>query len=433
MQHSSGSSRGSRRAGTLGAVTILGAAVACGTDGGTAPNGESSPEPGAVVPAVPAAENPALAPASPSPSSPAPSMPSTPRVDENGPAPVAPPVAGAEDGAGATPAAEEPPPTSGIDPGTQGDGDFVIGPDYPRDPALTDRGAPRGRDFQFSMSSADSAIFKGDDATLNADQRHPFTRQVYVYVPAQYVDGSAAPILVIHDGPGPLELVKRALDNLGSEQDPARRLPAFIAIAVGNGGSDSKGSERGLEYDTMSDRFARFIHTEVLPAVLANSAVRAAYPELAFTSDPEGKATMGCSSGGAAALSMGWFRPDLFRRIITYSGTFVDQQDDDAPEEASYPLGAWDYHSGLSLIASSDPKPLRIFQHVSDMDNGANAPEADHHNWVIANQRTAAALRARGYHYRFLFAQNAGHCSGKLYDLTLAETLLWAWRGYPVE
>jgi hypothetical protein len=241
-------------------------------------------------------------------------MSSTPRVDENGPTPVAPPVAGADDGAGVPPPdAEGTPPaddaTNVLDPGTQGDGDFVIGPDYPRDPALTDRGAPRGRDFQFSMSSADSAIFKGDDATLNADQRHPFTRQINVYVPAEYVDGSAAPILVIHDGPGPLELVKRALDNLTIEQDPARRLPAFIAIAVANGGSDSKGSERGLEYDTMSDRFARFIDTEVLPAVLANPDVRAAYPQLAFTSDPEGKATMGCSSGGAAALSMGPPRP----------------------------------------------------------------------------------------------------------------------------
>jgi iron(III)-enterobactin esterase len=433
MQRSFGSSRV-----LLCAAGILGAAVACGTDGSTA-NGAPSAAPGATVPEVPVAESPALAPAAPaSPSSQPPPPPSTPRVDENGPAPVAPPVAGADDGAGvAPPAAEETPPANGgtavLDPGTEGDGDFMIGPDYPRDPDLTDRGAPRGRDFQFSMSSADSAIFKGDDATLDADQRHPFTRQVNVYVPARYVDGSAAPILVIHDGPGPLELVERALDNLTTEQDPARRLPPFIAIAVANGGSDSKGSERGLEYDTMSDRFARFIDTEVLPAVLANPDVRAAYPQIAFTRDPEGKATMGCSSGGAAALSMGWFRPDLFRRIITYSGTFVDQQDDDAPEEASFPLGAWDYHSGLSLIANSEPKPLRIFQHVSDMDNGATAPEAGHHNWVIANQRTAAALAAKGYHYRFLFAQNAGHCSGKLYDLTLAETLLWAWRGYPLE
>jgi enterochelin esterase family protein len=53
---------------------------------------------------------------------------------------------------------------------------------------------------------------------------------------------------------------------------------------------------------------------------------------------------MGCSSGAAAALTMGWFRPDLFRRIITYSGTFVDQQDDDAAEEKMFPFAAWEYH-----------------------------------------------------------------------------------------
>ncbi|HCP39825.1 MAG TPA: enterobactin esterase, partial [Verrucomicrobiales bacterium] len=91
--------------------------------------------------------------------------------------------------------------------------------------------------------------------------------------------------------------------------------------------------------DTMSDRLALFIQEEVLPAVLKNDAIRAAYPRMAFTKDPWGRGVMGCSSGGAAALSMGWFRPDLFRRLITYSGTFVDQQDDDAPEEASFPLG----------------------------------------------------------------------------------------------
>ena len=80
---------------------------------------------------------------------------------------------------------------------------------------------------------------------------------------------------------------------------------------------------------------------------------------------------MGCSSGGAAALTMGWFRPDLFRRLITYSGTFVDQQDDDAPEEKQYPLGAWEYHSGMKLIENSEKKPLRIFTHVSENDNRA--------------------------------------------------------------
>ena len=79
-----------------------------------------------------------------------------------------------------------------------------------------------------------------------------------------------------------------------------------------NGGGDGKGSERGLEYDTMSDRYARFIQLEVLPAVIANPMVKASYPQLAFTDNPEGKATLGCSSGGAAALIMGGFGPTCF-------------------------------------------------------------------------------------------------------------------------
>ncbi|MDB5338900.1 MAG: putative esterase [Planctomycetaceae bacterium] len=199
------------------------------------------------------------------------------------------------------------------------------------------------------------------------------------------------------DGPSNLNLVRNALDNLTVSTNPKRKLPPLVVIAVENGGNDGKGSERGLEYDTMSDRFARFINDEVLPAVLNNQAVKTAYPNFKFTDDPSGKGAMGCSSGGAAALTMGWFRPDLFRRLITYSGTFVDQQDDDAPEEATYPLGAWEYHSSKKLIENSDKKPLRIFTHVSENDNRANDPEETYHNWVMANERTAAALKAKGY------------------------------------
>jgi enterochelin esterase family protein len=89
-----------------------------------------------------------------------------------------------------------------------------------------------------------------------------------------------------------------------------------------------------------------------------------------------------------------WFRPDVFRRLITYSGTFVDQHNDTVPEEKTYPLGAWDYHSGKKLIESADKKPLRVFTHVSENDLRANDPESTYHNWVMANQRTAAAPAA---------------------------------------
>jgi enterochelin esterase-like enzyme len=316
-------------------------------------------------------------------------------------------------------------------PGKQGNGEFTIGPEYTLDPDLTDKGNPKGKQFEFSLALAESRIFKGDDKTLEPDKKPVRKlRTITVYVPAAYKDGAQAPYLVIHDGPGQIELVKNALDNLTIAKDEQRRLPAFVAIAVQNGGDDGKDSERGLEYDTLSDRLARFVHDEVVPAVLARAEIKAAFPHLAFTDDPWGHAVMGCSSGGAAALTMGWFRPDLFRRIVAYSGTFVDQQDDDAPEEKLYPLGAWEYHSGIKLIETSEKKPLRIFTHVSEHDIRENDPEETHHNWVVAGKRTSAALEAKGYEHRFVLSLGTGHCDGRVFQQTLADTLVWLWRGY---
>src|SRR6266513_269715 len=316
-------------------------------------------------------------------------------------------------------------------PGTEGEGKYTIGPEYKIDPDLTDRGNPKGKSFEFSMRLADSKIFRGDDSTLDPEKKPVRKeRKIFVYVPAAYQDGVQAPILVIHDGPGQLKLVRNALDNLTISKDAKRKLPGFIAIAVENGGNDGKKSERGLEYDTMSDRLARFIHDEVLPAVLANAEIKTAFPKLAFTENSWGRAVMGCSSGGAAALTMGWFRPDWFRRVIAYSGTFVDQQDDDAPEEAKFPLGAWEYHSGMKLIENSEKKPLRIFTHVSENDLRENDSEETHHNWVMAGKRAAAALEAKSYQHRFVFTRGTGHCDRRVFEQTLADTLVWIWSGY---
>jgi len=315
--------------------------------------------------------------------------------------------------------------------GQAGNGSVTIGPEYTIDPDLTDRGNAQGRRFELSLPLAASTIFPGTDATLEPD-RKPVreTRRIFVYVPAAYRPGTPAPVLVVHDGPAQIDLIARALDNLTIATDSTRRLPPFVVVAVENGGNDGKNSERGLEYDTMSDRLARFIDGEIFPAVLADRDIRTAYPGLTFTSDPWGRAVMGCSSGGAAALSMGWFRPDLFRRIAAYSGTFVDQQDDDAPEERAYPLGAWEYHSGMKLIETTARKPLRIFTHVSENDLRQDDPEETHHNWVMAGRRTAAALDAAGYDHRFVFSRDTGHCDRRVYEATLADTLVWLWQGY---
>jgi hypothetical protein len=97
-----------------------------------------------------------------------------------------------------------------------------------------------------------------------------------------------------------------ALDNLIA----AKRVPVMIAISIGNGSGDAQGSQRGLEYDTMSGLYAQFVETEVLPLVEKQYNVK-------LTKDPEGRATMGCSSGGSAAMAMAWYRTDLPHRSVS--------------------------------------------------------------------------------------------------------------------
>ena len=115
--------------------------------------------------------------------------------------------------------------------------------------------------------------------------------------------------MVVQDGMSYTGTLPKVLDNMIHE----RRLPVMIAVFINSGGGDGKGSERGLEYDTLSEKYAVFVEKEVLPRVAKDYKVT-------FTKDPEGRATMGGSSGGAAALTMAWFRPDLYRRVLTYSG-----------------------------------------------------------------------------------------------------------------
>jgi enterochelin esterase-like enzyme len=318
------------------------------------------------------------------------------------------------------------------DPGSEGDGDSMVGPSYTNQAELSDRGNPKGKSFNFTMKIADSVIFNGKDSTVSPTKVNA-TRAINVYIPKLYKDGDPAPVLIIQDGPGEIAQVSNALDNLTPSQDVKRKLPPFLVVAVQNGGNDSIGSERGLEYDTLSDRYARFIEQEVLPAVQANAQVKAAYPNLRFTKDASGRASLGCSSGGAAAFSMGWFRPDLFSRIIGYSTTLVAQQDPKATESKMYPLGAWEYHSSKEVIkndGTGKEKQLRIFINVNQNDLGSTEAESTHHNWVMANQRTAAALKAKGFHYKFVQGLGVGHCDGKVRSATLADALVWVWRGY---
>src|SRR5258708_22292530 len=125
----------------------------------------------------------------------------------------------------------------------------------------------------------------------------PYTRAVAVYVPKQYVAGTAAPFIVGADGPD--RALFTALDNLIAQH----RVPVMIGISIRSGGGDAQGSQRGLEYDTMSGLYAEFVEKEVLPLVEEKCNVK-------LTTDPDGRATMGGSSGGSVALLMAGYHPE---------------------------------------------------------------------------------------------------------------------------
>lgn len=289
-----------------------------------------------------------------------------------------------------------------------------IGPVYADAPETKGRDdIPKGRYVEFVMDSTESKIYPG--IAKNQVGTVPYKRKVGVYVPAGYVTGTTAPFLVIQDGGWYRGVVSNALNTLIFQ----RRVPAMVAIFIDSGGGDAQGSQRGLEYDTVSGLYARFVEEEVLPRV-----ERAA--NVVLTRDPSARATMGGSSGAAAAFTMAWFRPDLYRRVLSYSGTFVNQQ---SPLNPQTPTGAWEYHK--RLIAETPKKPLRIWLHVSENDNGSKLDEASLHNWVMANDRMAAALEAKGYPYLYVFAEAAGHTDGRVTAQTLPAALEWLWQGYP--
>jgi enterochelin esterase family protein len=318
----------------------------------------------------------------------------------------------------------------GTVPPVSADGNFIIGPTHDPAPEMPANGdLANGAVTEFTMNSTDSKIYPGiardantfgtadltDPAKLVVTTSHPapYTRKVAVYVPKQYAAGSVAPFIVGADGPD--RLLFAALDSLIAQH----KLPAMIGISIGNGSGDAQGSERGLEYDTMSGVYAEFVEKEVLPMVESHAHVK-------LTKDPEGRATTGGSSGGSCALIMAWYHLKFYHRVLTYSGTFINQQ---WPSDPRTPHGAWEFHE--HLILENAPKPIRLWMEVGDRDLfNPNVMRDNMHDWVLANENMAKVLAAKGYHYQFVFARNAGHVDRAVRAQTLPEALEWVWQGY---
>lgn len=185
-----------------------------------------------------------------------------------------------------------------------------------------------------------------------------------------------------------------------------KEMPVTIGIFINPGVfPDEKGkngrprSNRSFEYDTLSDAYAKFLETEILPEVSKK------YP---LRTEPESRAICGISSGGICAWTVAWERPDLFRKVLSHVGSFTNIRGGDV-----YP----------GKIRKTPKKPIRVF-----LQDGSHDLDNEHGNWPLANQQMALALKFKGYDYRFVFG-DGGH-NGKQGGAILPDSLRWLWRDF---
>ena len=230
-------------------------------------------------------------------------------------------------------------------------------------------------------------------------------RQYWIYVPAQYDRAKPAALMVFQDGHQYVALdrdyrVPTVFDNLIA----AKAMPVTIGVFVNPGHAGEalpdnpwRASNRSNEYDVLTDQYARFLIDELLPDIAKR------YP---YSADPAMHAIAGASSGGICAFTVAWERPDVFRKVVSHIGSFTNIR------------GGYVYPT---LVRQSAPRPLRVF-----LQDGSNDLDNQFGNWPLANQQMAAALKFRGYDYRFEFGDGAHtHRHG---GALLPETLRWLWR-----
>jgi sugar lactone lactonase YvrE/enterochelin esterase-like enzyme len=265
---------------------------------------------------------------------------------------------------------------------------YSLGPDSQPKP-----GVPKGTVTKFSWTT--SKIFPGT------------TRDYWTYVPSQYDGSKPACVMVFADGGGFANAngawrLPTVLDNLIAEGS----MPVTIAVMVDPGVLPPRGPEqmgrynRSYEYDGLGDRFARFLLEEILPEVAK---------QYKLSTDPNDRAIAGSSSGGIAAFNAAWERPDAFRRVLSFVGSYTNLRGSDRL---------------INLIRTTEPKPIRVFLQDGSADQNIYGG-----NWWQANQAMATSLEYATYDVKFA-AGTEGHNS-RHGSAILPEALRWLWREYP--
>jgi enterochelin esterase-like enzyme len=260
---------------------------------------------------------------------------------------------------------------------------YAHGPDSYEQP-----GVPRGTIVDYELTA--SRVFPGTD------------RRYWVYFPAQYTASEQASLMVFQDGHFYLDpegemRVPVVFDNLIHRGE----MPVTVGVFIDPGilASEPEPKNRNVEYDTFSDAYATFVLTEILPNV---------QDRYVITDDPDRWAIGGGSSGGSCAFIVAWKRPDRFRRVLSFLGSFAQIRGGNRCPE---------------LIHDTPKKPLRVFLQAATRDLNWDAAEF---NWVSANLRVAAALAERGYDHRLVLG-DGGHDTNHG-GAILPDALRWLWR-----
>ncbi len=243
---------------------------------------------------------------------------------------------------------------------------------------------------------------------------YPGTPHDYsVYVPAQYDAAKPTPFMIFLDGSGFLKSNVNApmvFDNLIA----AHELPPMIGIFIDPGVLPAISTnaqnryERVFEYDSLSDRYARFLVEELIPAVSA---------KYNLSKNPDDRGLAGVSTGAVGAFMAAWNRPDQFHRVLSFIGTYVAMKGAD-----SLP----------AIVRKTEPKPLRVFLQDGTADHIVpGEPYGTFYagSWPINNQVMFEALEYAGYDAKLVMGTE-GH-NMQQGAAILPDALRWLWRNYP--
>ncbi|MFO0795850.1 MAG: alpha/beta hydrolase-fold protein [Gemmataceae bacterium] len=261
----------------------------------------------------------------------------------------------------------------------------------PHPDAVAKDGVPKGT--VVAMPTLESKVFPNT------------TRDWWVYVPAQYKADQPAALMVFQDGEGMKNEKGRwrvpvVFDNLIARGEMPPTIAVFINPGHEKGKERVKGghSNRGFEYDSLGDRYVRFLTEEILPEVRKRYAI---------TDDPDMHAIGGSSSGAICAFTAAWERPDYFRRVYSSVGSFTNLRGGNV-----YP----------SLVRKTEPKPIRVYMADTsgDVDNAFGS-------WPWANQLMASSLTYMGYDARFDWAEGYAH-NADFGGSKFPDAMRWLWR-----